>query len=204
MVQRIGTTASARGRKSGRVPDLDDVRAAHARLLALVGALTDGEARRPSLLPGWTIGHVLTHLARNADSFTWLAEGAEAGEVRVQYPGGPEQRTADIEAGAGRPAAELVEDLRSACARLEAALAAATAWDAPVRTTAAEVPLHELPFRRLREVEIHTSDLDLGHTWHDWSDAYVEAELAGLGPLGRRHVVAFLAGRADQPRGLFG
>ena len=49
--------------------DIAGAEGAHARLLALLrdraGAL-DGGA--PSRLPDWTVGHVLTHLARNADS----------------------------------------------------------------------------------------------------------------------------------------
>ena len=57
-------------------------------------------ARRPSLLPGWSVGHVLTHLARNGDSVVWRLEGAALGELRDQYPGGLEQRREDIDAGA--------------------------------------------------------------------------------------------------------
>jgi len=186
------------------VPDLTAVRAAHARLLAVIDGLTDAAARRPSLLPGWTVGHVLTHVARNADSFIWLAEGAAAGEVRDQYPGGFEQRQAEIEAGARRPAAELVDDVRATGERLEADFDGVTDWEAPVRTMLGEVPLRELLFRRVREVEIHTSDLDLEHTWEDWSEAFVDAQLDRLGPAGRRHVVAFLAGRADVPPRIFG
>ena len=70
--------------------------------------LHDEQARAPSLLPGWSVGHVLTHIARNGDSLVWRLEGAAQGELRDQYPGGLEQRRADIEAGAGRPASELV------------------------------------------------------------------------------------------------
>ena len=39
------------------------------RLLATAGALTGAQVAGPSRLPGWTRGHVLTHLARNADGF---------------------------------------------------------------------------------------------------------------------------------------
>lgn len=186
------------------MPDLAPVRAAHARLLALLEGLDDAVARRPSLLPGWSVGHVLTHIARNADSFTWLCEGAAAGEVRDQYPGGAVQRNGDIEAGAGRTASELVDDLRTACTRLEAAFEAVTDWSATVRTSADEVPVASLLLRRLRETEIHTADLGLdGFTWRDWSDALVDDQLAALPGDHRRHLVAFLAGRADEPRGLF-
>ena len=36
------------------------------RLLATVGGLTDAPPREPSLLPGRSRGHVLTHITRNA------------------------------------------------------------------------------------------------------------------------------------------
>ena len=54
---------------------------------------------------------MLTHVARNADSVVRRLEGAARGELLDQYAGGLEQRRADIEAGAGRPAAELVADV---------------------------------------------------------------------------------------------
>ena len=73
--------------------------AAQATLLAAIADLTDEVARGPSRLPGWSVGHVLTHLARNADSVVWRLEGAALGELRDQYPGGLEQR-----AGTLRPA----------------------------------------------------------------------------------------------------
>ncbi len=44
--------------------------------------------RGPSLLPEWSDGHVLTHLARNADSVVRRMEGAARGELVDQYPGG--------------------------------------------------------------------------------------------------------------------
>src|ERR1022692_5071277 len=46
---------------------LDRIGAATDRLLAAADLLTDPGVREPSLLPGWTRGHVLSHPARNAD-----------------------------------------------------------------------------------------------------------------------------------------
>ena len=43
--------------------------------------------------------------------------------MRPQYPGGAAQRAADIEAGRDRSHAEVADDLRGACTRLEAAWA---------------------------------------------------------------------------------
>ena len=44
---------------------------------------TDSWARQPSLLPGWTRGHVLSHLARNADAMVRTLAGTARGE---QHP----------------------------------------------------------------------------------------------------------------------
>jgi len=57
------------------------VRDSHARLRATLAGLTDADARGPSLLPGWSVGHVLTHLARNADSLVRMLKAAARGDV---------------------------------------------------------------------------------------------------------------------------
>ena len=74
------------------------------RLLATAGALDDAQAAAPSRLPGWTRGHILTHLARNADGFRNLLIWARTGTETPMYPS-EESRDRDIEAGARRPAA---------------------------------------------------------------------------------------------------
>src|SRR5829696_3975021 len=96
--------------------DIAGATAAHQRVLATLEGLTDDQARSPSLLPNWSIGHVLTHLARNADSFVRLLSAAERGGIVEQYEGGAAGRAAAIEAGAGRPGDALVEDLRTSIA----------------------------------------------------------------------------------------
>jgi maleylpyruvate isomerase len=160
--------------------DLAGAHAAHARLLASLAGLDDEGARAPSNLPGWTRGHVLTHLARNADSFTGMIAAAARGEVVEQYPGGVRQRADDIEAGSGRRAAELVADVERASRQLEQAWAKTTAemWRSGAgRSRDALVPLAELPFRRWRETEVHHADLGLDFGWSDWTELFVAAEL---------------------------
>ena len=160
---------------------VDGVSAAHAVLLADIDNLDDAAARGASLLPHWTRGHVLTHLARNADSHTGMFLAAQRGEVVVQYPGGAAQRAGDIEAGAGRSAAELVADVTAAVATLEAAWAATPdeVWRTGRGRTdpRGDVGLDELVFRRWRETEVHHNDLGIGFTWARWSPAYVDEEL---------------------------
>ncbi len=197
------------------------VKKSHARLRETLVRLGDADARRASLLPEWSVGHVLTHLARNADGHVRLLEAAGRGQVADQYVGGTASRAADIAHGAGRPMAELVADVVGAAARLEAA------WDATPddawrsgqgRMVGGLVAVADLPFRRWREVEIHHVDLGFGYGAGDWPDAYVDLELArSLADLphrlppgveerdwehvagGRRALLAWLVGRGGGP-----
>lgn len=185
--------------------------ASHRRVEQTIAGLTDAQARADSRLPGWTVGHLLTHLARNADGHTHMLRAAQRGAAEPQYPGGSEQREGDIAAGQGRPAVELVSDLTAAHQRLEQAWAEASdqAWATGLRRTNDGFnTVGYAPFQRWREVEIHLLDLGLGGlTWDALSPAYVDAEwtetLAGLGrriPPG----VAILLVPGDRPSRLFG
>ena len=137
---------------------------ATARLVAVVdtirGTGPDAFAGR-SLLPDWTIGHVVSHLARNADGFRNVLDGLAAGELRTPYPS-PEARVADIEAGAHRDTAAIAADFAVAVRRLADQLAGTPAhtWSATVDLgrggpTTADV----IMAARLGEVELHHHDL---------------------------------------------
>mgnify|MGYP003345755553 CR=1 FL=1 len=145
---------------------------AHRRLESSLEGLTDDAARSPSSVGGWTIGHVVTHLARNADSHVRLLEGARAGVQVAQYPGGPSQRNGDIEAGATRTAAELVDDLRVADHALEQCWASFDEWPT-------DLGVDDIVQRRWREVEVHHADLgpSFGRTYRDWSTEYLRLDL---------------------------
>jgi maleylpyruvate isomerase len=153
------------------LPELDR---ATGRLLRTAEALDDAAVSGPSLLPGWTRGHVLTHLARNADSQFNLLTWARTG-VRTPGYASAEARAAGIEEGAGRPLAEQLEDLRTASARLAEAAAEmpADAWGAIIeRTGGRKAPAATCVWSRLREVEVHHVDLDAGYRPDDWPDAF--------------------------------
>jgi len=167
--------------------DIDLCRRAHLRLAAVVEALDDDAVRAPSALPGWSVGHVLTHLARNADSVVRRLDGARRGEVVDQYPGGPDARAAEIEAGAGRPADELRADIEATSAAVDAAFVTFPAehWDRLGRTVFGdELPVATLPFGRAREVEVHLVDLDVGIEPAGWppelAQRWLPELLAGL------------------------
>ncbi|MFI7502903.1 maleylpyruvate isomerase family mycothiol-dependent enzyme [Streptomyces sp. NPDC049687] len=129
-----------------------------------VDALPADAVAEPSALSGWTRGHLLTHLARNADALVNLLTWARTG-VRTPMYASPDQRAKDIEAGAGRPLAEQREDVRESAARFRKAAEALTADDWSATVTSAqgrEIPASEVAWLRAREVWIHLVDLRVG------------------------------------------
>ena len=134
---------------------------------------SDADVAAPSLLPGWTRGHVLTHLARNADGIADTLAGALRGELVPRYPNGMDGRDADIEAGAPRPFAALAADVRDSADRLDrvfAAVADAAGWELP---TEHGDPAETWVWRRWREVEIHHVDLASDYTPDRWPALFV-------------------------------
>jgi maleylpyruvate isomerase len=172
---------------------VDDLATATSHLLDTARGLSDADVRGPSLCAGWTRGHVLTHLARNADSLLNLVTWARTGEENPQYVSA-EARDAAIEAGSGRPAADLEADLEAAADRLSRAIAELPPdrWDARVRVRSGrEIRASRIPWLRQREVEIHHVDLASGYTPAHWPPAFVDRLLRGEA----RH----LSERADYP-----
>ena len=162
---------------STAIPHLVEMVVATTRYLGALTELDDDDMRAPSLLPGWSRGHVVTHLARNADAFCNLLHGAESGEERSMYPS-REQRDADIEAGAGRSAHDLRVDSSASCGRLLQAINElgvkhedALVSGAPGGPT---FPARDIALRRRIEVEVHHADLDIGFTHRDWDPAFAD------------------------------
>src|ERR1700728_1759784 len=116
---------------------LGQLRSATGRLLGTIAGLADPVTRGPSVLPGWTRGHVLTHLARNAEGGTRLLGWARTGIPSYESES-LEARSAAIEEGAARPAAVLVDDVRQTAMAFEEAAAdmPPEGWQGVVRSTA--------------------------------------------------------------------
>ena len=164
---------------------MTDVEQATERLLRTAEGMDDDAVGEPSLLPGWTRGHVLTHVARQADAITNLLTWARTGVETPAYPS-PQARVDGIEAGAGRPIAEQVADLRAAHDRMADAAAAMSAEAWTFFIPARKQPAAALPWVRLREVEVHHVDLGLEYTPEDWSDGFalrlLREIVSGAGP----------------------
>lgn len=162
---------------------VEGVRVSHARLHSTVRRVDDLVARSPSRLPGWTVGHVMTHLARNADSLVRRLGAAADGHPVQQYADGIAGRNAEIAAGAGRTAAELVTDLVAADEAVDRFLGAAppSIWDLAIPGSAGtQVRPERVVFSRWREIEVHHVDLGLGYEAADWPQALVALMLPGL------------------------
>lgn len=142
---------------------------ATSRFADAVSALSDEQVGGSTLIPPWTRGHVITHIARAADSYRRLLAGAIEGVEAPQYPS-MQFRADQIEAGARRPVSELVADVVESSARFEDMMRALpeSAWSAQVRMRPGELRAPAaLPLIRLREIEMHHVDLDVGYRFPD-------------------------------------
>lgn len=161
---------------------------ATGRLLADLGGLAADDVTRPSLCPGWTVGHVLTHIARNADGLRRSAEGARRGESVPMYDS-LQARSRDIEAGAARPMTELVADVTASAEALHDTWSAMRAadWEREMpHHRYGPRPLSDTPMMRLTEVEIHHVDLGGGFQPDGWPGSFVAHILSGADGLARR------------------
>ena len=156
--------------------------ASHQRLLQALDGLTDEQCQQPSLLAGWSRGHVLSHLANNAYSHLRMFEAASRGEETEQYEGGKPTRDAQIEAWSSLSAHELVGHVRASIYALEGAWASATptTWTGfGIKSHAggARVAITDLMLMRWCETEVHHADLDLGYSFENWDATFVRFEL---------------------------
>ncbi|MCZ9352286.1 maleylpyruvate isomerase family mycothiol-dependent enzyme [Streptomyces mutabilis] len=150
--------------------DLECVRDATERLLTEVGKLDNASVTKSSRLPGWTRGHVLAHLARNADALVNVLEG------RPMYVSG-EVRDADIERDAPRPLDVQLADVRESAARFQDICAVPADWSRTVELrNGVTDTASRVPFRRWVEVELHHVDLGIGYELEDLPAEFTERE----------------------------
>ncbi len=154
--------------------------ASHERLLHDLDMLAAADAldvTAPSRLPGWTIGHVITHITHSGDGHLRMLDAGARDEVGVQYPGGRDQRNTEIEEGAVRPAADQLADLRRSCAALADRWSSMPTWEGTGASMGGDVRIVDLPFLRVREVAIHHVDLGIGVEFDDLAPEYSREEL---------------------------
>ncbi|MDX2541185.1 maleylpyruvate isomerase family mycothiol-dependent enzyme [Streptomyces sp. WI04-05B] len=156
------------------VRDLASLREATERLLTAAAKLNNDSMAEPSRLPGWTRGHVLAHLARNADALANVMAG------RPMYASA-EARDADIDRDSPRPLDVQLSDVRDSAARLQELWAATVDWSRTVELrNGVTDTVSALPFRRWAEVELHHVDLGIGYELEDLSAEFTEREITFL------------------------
>ncbi|MFB7570302.1 maleylpyruvate isomerase family mycothiol-dependent enzyme [Streptomyces sp. NPDC056165] len=154
--------------------DLASVQDATERLLTAVGKMDNAAVTDQSRLPGWTRGHILAHLARNADALVNVFEG------RPMYASA-EARDADIERDAPRPLDVQLTDVRDTAARFQRTAAEPADWSRTVELrNGVTDSASRVPFRRWVEVELHHVDLGIGHELEDLPAEFVEREIEFL------------------------
>ena len=125
---------------------------------------------------------MLSHVARNADALAELLRWATTGVETPMYPTA-EARAADIDIGAGRSPAEIVDDLGRPLAILRSGHSSAGrsmgAADPDGAAAAGRtIPARRVLWERLKELELHHVDLDAGYTPQDWAPWFVDRALA--------------------------
>jgi maleylpyruvate isomerase len=143
-------------------------------VLTAAAGLDNASVAEPSRLPGWSRGHVLAHLARNADALVNVLEG------RPMYATAS-VRDSDIERDAPRPLDVHLTDVRESGARFQDAGAVPADWSRTVELRNGVVDSASLiPFRRWAEVELHHVDLGIGYELEDLPEEFTQREIAFL------------------------
>lgn len=154
---------------------LDLLAAANTRLVRTVDALDDSAFSTPSLLPDWTVGHVVAHLALNGEALAGALGGVASGVGTPMYPS-QEARDSDIASlGVASPS-----DLRSrlmASTELfdrEVSELPDDKWETVIERTPGKPAFsaRSTVLMRVREVEIHHADLGVSYTAADWPPAF--------------------------------
>ncbi len=153
------------------------VEAATERYLATVARLQDADFATPSVLPGWSVAHVISHVASNATGISASVISASHGEPVAVYATNA-ARDAEIDERAALPVSELRALNASSCDDLSAAIAACPADRLEVLLPrVVDGPAWSVldwMGARWREVEIHHTDMGVGYTHQEWTDDFVD------------------------------
>jgi maleylpyruvate isomerase len=143
----------------------------------VIAGLDEASYGAPSQLDGWTRKHLIAHLAANAEAIGRLVSWARTGKEQRMYSS-PEQRNADIEAGAKLSDEQLTSWFDQSARELAMAMRALPdqAWQAKVVTAQGRtVAAAETPWMRSREVMVHAVDLATGLTFADLPEDFLAA-----------------------------
>lgn len=156
---------------------------ANQRLVRTVDALDDEMFTTPSLLPGWTVGHVVAHLALNGEGLAGALNAVAGGLPAAMYAS-QEARDADIAALGVASPSELRSRLMASTELFDREVSDLPddKWEVTIERTPGQRPFsaRSAILMRLREVEIHLADLGVGPTAADWPPEFSAVLLESL------------------------
>ncbi|WP_323961376.1 maleylpyruvate isomerase family mycothiol-dependent enzyme [Arthrobacter sp. JZ12] len=152
-------------------------------LLSTAADLDRDSLAAPSALPDWSRAHVVAHVEGVARALQRQIEYAARGERIEFYDGGYEGRVRDIELRAQRPAEEQLSNLVQAVDQVVESFAglAPDGWEG--RISYRDGTVRDGGLALWRELTIHATDLDAGHTPLDWDPDFCD------------HLIGFLTAR---------
>ncbi len=154
---------------------LEKIQQATQRLIRTVDLMTDEEYAAPSLLPGWTRGHVVAHLALNAEGLAGALMGVSHGRPVPMYASS-QARDDDIEGLSTAAPTTLRTRLLGATTEFVIAVNGVDddSWEIEIERTPGgpSFPAGAVTSMREREVEIHHADLGLAYTRADWPSTF--------------------------------
>ncbi len=159
------------------------VQEATQRLIRTVDHMTDEEYPAPSLLPGWSRGHVVAHLILNAEGLAGAVLGVAHGRPVPMYASS-QARDDDIAELSSATAATLRTRLLGASTELFIAVNGVPddCWEVEIERAPGgrNFPAGAVTAMREREVEIHHADLGLAYSRADWSPSFSARLLDGV------------------------
>ena len=156
---------------------LEELAEATRRLIRSVDGMEDPAYAEPSLLPDWTRGHVVAHLALNAEGMSGALHGLTEGTSVPMYPSDEARDTDILTLGESGPEAIRSRLLGGSTDFVHAVAAVPEeAWGIDIDRTPGgrTFKAGAIPGMRHREVEIHHADLGLAYTHADWPATFAE------------------------------
>ena len=176
------------------ITSVSEVTNAENLVAQFVANLSNEDIAADSLLPDWSRGHVLSHLANNARGLSNLIEWALTGVQKDMYVS-VEQRAIDIENDAKRSGHEIVADFleqsKIFASNLDRLMAGPLLSEEVVLGNGSHVHPHEITTLRERELLVHLVDLGLDYRANDWTFDFSIKTLKSVSAGKRKERVSF-------------
>lgn len=176
------------------ITSVEEVASAEALVAKYVSELSNEDIAAESLLPDWSRGHVLSHLANNARGLSNLVEWALTGARKDMYVS-VEQRGLDIEEGAKRSGQEIIADFleqsKNFAANLDRLMTGPLLSEEVVLGNGSHVHPYEITTLRERELLVHLVDLNLDYKANDWTFDFSIKTLKSVSAGKRKEPVKF-------------